>query len=254
MAEDDGAPWYETFFGEDYLRLYAPVLSPERTAQEVGGIIRLLGLPAGSKILDLCCGHGRHAIALAEQGYDVTGLDLSEVFLQRAAYEALERDVAARWVHGDMRDIPFENEFDAVINIFTAFGYFEDEVENQRVLEQVRKALKPSGRFLLETMARDALVRDYQPFGVQRHDDGLIVIEERRFDQLAGRNHVRITLFHSDGRRVEHSHAVRIYALTELAQMCAAAGLTPEAHYGGLDGSRLTLSSRRLVLTCVAQK
>jgi len=72
-------PWYQEFFGEDYLRMYALTLWSERTAREVEGIVRLLGLPPGSSILDLCCGHGRHAIPLAQSGYRVTGQDLCQV-------------------------------------------------------------------------------------------------------------------------------------------------------------------------------
>ncbi len=80
-------PWYKTFFGEDYLRIY-DFLTPERTEREVEGIVNLLALPPGSSILDLCCGHGRHAIALAKRGYQITGQDLSEVFLRHAQAEA----------------------------------------------------------------------------------------------------------------------------------------------------------------------
>src|SRR5919108_612225 len=94
-------PWYQAFFGEDYLRIYAPFLPAERTAREVAGIINLLNLPTGSAILDLCCGHGRHAIPLAQQGYQVTGQDLSTVFLQRAREAADAQRVQVRWVHGD---------------------------------------------------------------------------------------------------------------------------------------------------------
>src|SRR2546429_3597127 len=117
MTETD-TPWYKTFFGEDYLHIYEPVLTPERTQREVDGIVNLLALPQGSSILDLCCGHGRHAIPLARHGYKVTGQDLSEVFLREAEKEALAKGVHVDWLHGDMRNIPFENEFDAVINIF----------------------------------------------------------------------------------------------------------------------------------------
>src|SRR3954453_4518506 len=111
-------PWYQAFFGEDYLRIYGPFLSPERTEQEVEGIVKLFALPSGSTILDLCCGHGRHAIPLAQRGYHVTGQDLSAVFFQRARADAVARHLQVRWVHSDMRTIPFENEFDAIINIF----------------------------------------------------------------------------------------------------------------------------------------
>ena len=246
-------PWWETFFGEDYLRIYAPVLPPERTAREVDGIVCLLeelGVPLERAVLDLACGHGRHAIPLAQRGYRVTGQDLSQVFLRRAEDDARAAGVSVRWRHGDMRQIPFEAEFDAVINIFTAFGYFDAEDEDLEVLRQVHKALKPGGVFLLETMHRDALVRGFQPHGIMRHEDGLLVLEERAFDQLSGRNRTRLTMIHPDGTRRDHEYRPRVYSATELARLCGSAGLEVVAHNGGLDGSALTLNSRRLVLAC----
>ncbi len=240
-------PWYKTFFGDDYLRIY-DFLTPERTEHEVEGIINLLALPPGSSILDLCCGHGRHALALAKRGYQVTGQDLSEVFLHHARAEAETQGVKIRWMQSDMRNIPFENEFDAVINIFTAFGYLENEEEDQKVLQQVYKALKSDGLFLLETMQRESLIRNFAPNEIARHADGLIVLEERNFDLLTSRCNVQVTMLHPDGQRTGYNHAVRIYTLTELVRMLAAAGLQVQAYYGGLDGSKLSLTSRRLVV------
>jgi SAM-dependent methyltransferase len=252
-GEGSPAPWYETFFGEDYLRIYAPVLPPERTAREVEGIVRLveqLGVPPGGAVLDLACGHGRHAVPLAQRGYRVTGQDLSRTFLRRAEDAARAAGVEVRWIHGDMRVIPFDAEFDAAINIFTAFGYFDSDDDDLEVLRQVRKALKPGGVFLLETMHRDALAGGFQPHGITRHEDGLLVLEERSFDQLSGRNRTRMTMILPDGTRLEHGFHTRVYSATELARLCAGAGLEVVAHHGGLDGSPLTLTSRRLVLAC----
>jgi SAM-dependent methyltransferase len=241
-------PWYKAFFGEDYLRIYAPVLPAERTEREVNGIVDLLALPQGSSILDLCCGHGRHAIPLAQHAYQVTGQDLSEVFLREAEAEANARGVQVRWVHSDMRHIPFENEFDAAINIFTAFGYLEDQGEDQKVLQQVSKALKPGGLFLLETIHREGLMRHYLPEGISHYPEGLIVLEERRFDLLTSRNNVQVTMLYPDGQRKEYSHSLRVYTLTELAQMLEAAGLQVKAYFSAWDGSALTIDSFRLIL------
>src|SRR5437016_4273852 len=118
-------PWYELLFGEDYLRHFRT--PPERTAQEVEQILQRLDLPPGSAVLDLCCGYGRHTIPLAQHGYRMTGQDLSDVLLQQARTDAEARGVHVQWVQSDMRRVPFEKEFDAVINIWTSFGYLENE-------------------------------------------------------------------------------------------------------------------------------
>ena len=244
-------PWYRTFFGEDYLRIYT-FLTPERTEREVDGIVKLLGLEGGEAILDLCCGHGRHSVALAKRGYRVTGQDLSEVFLRHAREAAEAQGVTVRWVQGDMRQVPFEDEFDAVINIFTAFGYFESEEEDERVLEQVYKALKPGGLFLTEMMHREFLVRHFTPGQIDRHADGLIVLEEREFDLLTSRANVVVTMLMPDGQRREYRHSARVYSLTDLARLLTQAGQQVQAYYGGLDGRALNMDSPRLVV--VARK
>ncbi len=241
-------PWYKSFFGEDYLQIYEPVLTPERTQREVDGIVSLLALQHGSSILDLCCGHGRHAIPLAQRGYKVTGQDLSQVFLREAEKEAQAENVHVHWLHSDMRNIPFEKEFDAVINIFTAFGYLEDQSEDQRVLEQVCKALKPGGLFLLEILHREGLVRHYESHMIEHYPEGLIVLEERNFQLLTSRNEVKITMVYPDGQRREYGYAHRVYTLTELVQMLAVAGLQVKTYFGAWDGSELTIDSFRLIL------
>jgi len=116
-------PWYELYFGEDYLDIHKADLPDELTQAQVAGIVSLLDLKPGARILDLACGHGRHSIPLAKLGFDVTGYDLSEVFLDRARADASRQDASVRWIRGDMRELPFEAEFDAVINIFTAMHY-----------------------------------------------------------------------------------------------------------------------------------
>ncbi|GCE46479.1 methyltransferase family protein [Thermosporothrix hazakensis] len=246
MAEK---PWYESFFGEDYLRIYAPFLPPERSQMEAEQIIKLLQLPPGSKVLDLCCGYGRHTLPLARQGYRMTGLDLNDYFLQQARAAAREQDLQVRWLHGSMRHIPFHDEFDAVINIFTSFGYLENDEADLEVLQQVHKALKPGGLFLLETVHQARVLRSFAPHGIIRYQDDLIVLEERQIDLLKSRYNVQISLLFPDGARREHQQSMRIYTPTELSEMLSFVGLPIQAAYGGLDGRPLSMDSR-LTLVC----
>lgn len=240
--------WYREIFDEEYLRFYHPILTPERTAEEVSQVVRLLQLPPGARVLDLCCGHGRHAVPLAEQGHRVTGQDLSVPFLDMARRSAAERGVEVEWVHSDMREIPFEDEFDAAINMYTAFGYLENDAEDLKVLQAVARALKPGGRFLMEIIHRDNLLRRLQERSWQRLEDGSIVLEKRRLDLLTSRQHTQRTTLHPDGRSTEIYLNLRLYTLAELARMFAEAGIPLEAHHGSLAGGPLTLESQRMVL------
>jgi len=240
--------WYETFFGEDYFEIYHDMLPSDRTMAEVDGIISLLGLEAGTRILDLACGHGRHSIPLSKRGFDVTGYDLSAVFLDRAQSNAAAQGASIRWIQGDMRTLPFEAEFDAVINIFTAFGYFEEPEDDLKTLSGVYRALRPGGRFLLETLHRDGLPGRFQPQGFERSSNGTIVLHERTWDLVHDMLNDNISLIRPDGTRTQYRTSLRMYSLHDFLALVQRSGLEAERWYGGLDGSPLQLNSHRLVV------
>lgn len=241
-------PWFESFFGEDYFEIYGSTFTPQATDAQVEGIVRLADLRPGARILDLACGHGRHAIPLSKQGYEVTGYDLSEVFLERARADAETQGATVHWVAGDMRQLAFDQQFDAVINIFTAFGYFEDPQDDLETLRGVREALKPKGVFLLETIHRDSLPGRFQTTGFDRTDNGSIVLRERHWDLARDVIDEDVLLIRPDGSRTEYRTSVRTRSLHQYLALISQAGLDPQAWYGGLDGSDLELTSRRLVL------
>jgi SAM-dependent methyltransferase len=243
-------PWYESFFGKDFLEIYDDALTEERTTAEVDGIISLLRLEPGARVLDLACGHGRHAMLLAERGYDVTGFDLSGTLLDRARAVTEARGASVRWIQGDMRQLSFDAEFDAVINIFTAFGYFEDPADDAKMLRGVREALDPEGRFLMETLHRDGLPARFQRRGFQKTPNGTIILHEREWDLARDVIDEEVTLIRTDGTRSMYTTSVRLHSLDELIGLARCCGLEPERWHGGLDGSTLGLLSRRLVLVC----
>jgi SAM-dependent methyltransferase len=240
--------WFESFFGTDYFEIYRDVLVPEATAAEVEGIVSLLGLPAGARVLDLACGHGRHAIPLAERGYDVTGYDLSDTMLAQARADGAARGVAVRWLRGDLRALDFAAAFDAAINVFTAFGYFADPEDDLETLRRVRRALVPGGRFLLETLHRDGLLARFRPRVEYTTSGGAQVTRDYVWDLARNVIDERVALVRPDGTRAEYATSVRMRSLHEWIALVRSAGLEPVAWYGGLDGGPLRLDSRRLVL------
>jgi len=240
--------WYRQFFGERYLEAVGRHVEEARTIEEVDFVERILDLKPGARILDLCCGHGRHSIELAARGYSVVGLDFDASSLERAKEAAETRGVEVEFIQREMRDIPFRREFDACINIFTAFGYLESEAEDLRVLQAVAEALKHGGKFLLDVINREWLMRNYQPRGWVENPDGGRLLEEREFDLLTSRNNVRWIYIKPDGSKWETRHSLRVYTLTELAEMMKEVGLSVEAIYGGFDGKPYTLDSRRLIV------
>ncbi len=151
-------PWYEEFFDDDYLRTL-PYMTEAVTAKEAAYLAERLQLPEKARILDVGCGYGRHAIELARSGHEVTGLDTSLPLLIKAAEITREAGVEVNFMHQDMREMTFTDEFDGAYCVMTSFGYFDDDT-NYDVLQRVYRAIRPGGRFFLEVINRDFILHD----------------------------------------------------------------------------------------------
>ncbi|MEX1008302.1 MAG: class I SAM-dependent methyltransferase [Acidimicrobiia bacterium] len=180
----------------------------EHTDFEVAALRTLLPDPP-ARVLDAACGVGRHSVRLAAAGYDVVGLDSSEFFLERAAETADDVGVSVQFVHGDIREIPYERAFDVALNLLTAWGYYDDE-ENQRALQSIADALRPGGRFVLELAHRDSLVARYASRDWSELSDGTLVTQLREFDAVTGVNAVTHQWVDREGSRHERTHRVRL--------------------------------------------
>lgn len=244
--------WWQTYFGDLYLRLFATRATPEGTDQEVAGVLALLDPRPGARILDLGCGQGRHAVILARLGYRVAGLDRSPLLLGRAQETAREATGQAAWVLGDMRSLPFAPRFDACLSMCTSFGYFDDEAENEEVLRQIHGVLRPGGALFLDLSNRDRRTQEGDLDFTTSHRHGeATVLEETHFDPATGRSTTTYTWLEG-GQAESITHSVRSYTAPEISAMLWRAGLEPLALYGDVDGSSYTAESKRLIV--VARK
>ena len=232
--------WWRDYFGADFFQLHVDLFPEEMSRREVAGMIELLALPVGARVLDVPCGWGRHSVLLAEQGYDVVGADLSFDLLRRGAPGPL-------YVAADVRQQPFPDaSFDAVINVFTSLGLFLDDEEDLRALREAYRLLKPGGRFLLESMHRDDVIADYAERDRWRLPDGTEVRVRRRFDPVRGISHERLQWRRgSAGGRKQH--ALRLRTATEIAALLERAGFTDVGYYGDWDGRSFTHRDSSLI-------
>lgn len=244
-----------SLFDEDYLYFYDEILTPERSDAETEMIVELGGLGAGMTVLDAPCGHGRLANRLAMRGLTVTGLDATPLFLDVARKDAADLGVTVEYVQGDLRAIPWEDRFDAVVNWFTSFGYFDDET-NRAVLAGFRRALKPGGRLLLETINRERVIKlqaalpPGRPatFLAERGDD--LMIDKVEFDPSTGCTVTeRIIARGGKTRRVHFQ--VRTFTVPEIRDWLIDAGFTAFDALGS-HGEPYALDSDRLVLVATA--
>lgn len=214
-------------------------------------LIDVLGLPSGARILDVPCGQGRHAHLLAEAGYDVDGLDYSEKLLARAKKRGTGETL--HYTRGDMRRLPkaWTRRFDAVVNLFTSFGFFAEPADDARVIKEFARVLKPGGTLVWHGGSRDGVAGKLLTRDWWKSDDGTMIGHERSFDPLSGILSVRSTW---RGAKVhgEREHRIRLYTATRLAELCAAAGLIVEQAWDGWRTRELTRRSTEMLL--VARK
>ena len=241
--------WHEDLFNQDYDRVYFPTFTAERNRAEVDFLESALSIPKGGRVFDVACGHGRHAIELANRGYRVTGIDLSSRFIEMAIQlSKTGRLSTTEFLVGDMREIHFVNRFDAAYSYFTSFGYFTDE-ENQQVLNAVAKALVEGGTFLLESVNRDWTIHkvENQPRRWDEIEPNFFLLEDISFNAHTSRIHTKRIIF-DKGQRRTVEYDIKLYTHAELEDMLEEAGLRVISTYGNKDFSPYAVSSPRMVI------
>jgi SAM-dependent methyltransferase len=214
-ADEDG-PWHEHFFGEAYLRTVR-TSTPKEVAVECGFIERALRMPVGSRILDVGCGLGVQTVELASRGYHLVGLDISATMVSRAYDEAEDRGLQIDFVRGDMREVTFEEPFDALLCWGTTFGYFDEE-ENELAIRKFHEAIRPNGVLLLEVVNRDFMIGS-QPNQVWFEVDGAVCMEETDFDYTTSRLRVKRRVANHSGQQNDRLYSIRLYALHEICAL-----------------------------------
>lgn len=243
------AEWWETFFDDVWLEGGFGPAGAEAPVEEVDYLWRQLRLHPGSRLADICCGVGRHSIPLARRGVEVTGVDFCPKYLERAEERA--RGLPAVFVQADMRETGLgKGAFDAVINIWTSFGYFADEDENERAMAEWSRLLRPGGRLCMSLVNRDGLLYNFQR---KRGDArlGWLLIEDSEPDYLTGRMTGRWLWVSPSGERHAREMNLRNYAVHELVRMGARHGLSIVDAHGNLLGEPAGREHTHMYLTFV---
>jgi SAM-dependent methyltransferase len=243
--------WYEN--DEFWSATEFFMFSAERYAAaktEVESAVKLLSLKPGAKVLDLCCGPARHALELARRGYKVTGVDRTRIYLERAKKSAQDQDLKIEFIQEDMRRFVRPAAFDAVINLFTSFGFFEAEADNRQVLDNIYRSLKPGGSALFDTVSREIVKRDFKERDWVESGDGLLL--EQRFVDKAWRWFEPRWIIIKDGKKKEFRWKIRLYSGDELRALLQKAGFKEVKLHGSLAGLPYDRKAKRLV--AVARK
>ncbi len=243
--------WFEdeSFWDTFYQYLF----SAERVGAAVEEVEKILALVdfKGSSILDLCCGPGRHAVALAKRGFSVTGVDRTRLLLDKARERGRAENVEVEWVLDDMRSFLREGSYDLALNMFTSFGFFDDREDDLKVLHNMFRSLKPGGACVIDVMGKERLAKIFQDTSSHEAPDGSIVVQRREiFDDWSQiRNE---WIFVKDGKARSFKFHHRLYSGFELKDCLLRAGFSTVKLHGSLDGDEYGPDATRLV--AVARK
>jgi SAM-dependent methyltransferase len=244
-------PWHEdNAFWHARDRFMFSANKCEQAIAELDCVLALLQAPAGASILDLCCGPGRHCVELARRGYAVTAVDRTAAFLDRARRHASQAGFDVEIVQDDMRRFCRPTSFDAAINLFTSFGYFDDPDENRQVLVNLHQSLRVGGRLVMEMAGKEILARIFQPRGWDEQD-GVFLLGERTVER--DWSWMKVREIYIDGtHREEHVLEHRLYSAAELKGLLVDVGFADVQIFGSLDATPYDQNAKRLV--AVARK
>jgi len=257
--------WFEDgggFFGRYYIEgdnsiegyLHNPMTLEERTKREIDGVVKLLDLRPGDRVLDCPCGYGRHSAELATRGFEVVGCDINREMLEPALN--LTRDLGnVQFVRKNMAHLEFNEEFDAVVNLFFSFGFFDSDEENIQVLRNFYRALKPGGRFIMHTDINVPRIVNgtYKLRETRRLRSGRQLEISETCDIQNKRLEGRWCLLGPDGSRQELTpYTAAIYTLEDFAAMCEVVGFRNVRGYGDWMGTPLAPDSEDMMI--VAEK
>ena len=237
--------WWESFFEGLWLEFQLEKGLDPGAADEARRIAETLGLRAGEDVLDAPCGEGRIARELAALGCNVTGVDLSKAALAEGVRRAAVRGVHVQFERNDLRRLPYEREFDAVVCHWGSFGYFDD-VGNLEQLRCAARALRPGGRMFVDGHVTETLFPKFAREGRDVRGD-IEFTERRRWDALAGRVDVEWELVRGERRETRHT-SIRIYSTRELVHLARQAGFDEAEVVAVPGGGPLAVGSDRCAM------
>lgn len=244
-------PWFEEWFeSEEYLTVYGHRNSEEAEIL-VSFILNKVNFPPSAKVLDLGCGAGRHALLLAKKGFAVTGVDQSANLLSVAADEAKKNGLHATFIRDDIRTVHFSEKFDLILNVFTSFGYFENDEDNFSVFTNVESLLEDEGIFVFDFLNAQNVKENLVPFS--KTEIGDLVIEQSR--KIEVNNVVKDITLTQNGTVKNFRESVRLYSKQDLVAAMNKKKLSVEMIFGSYTGDPFDeKSSSRLILLCKKKK
>jgi SAM-dependent methyltransferase len=237
--------WYKEWFDSDnYLKVYS-----HRDETEAERLVNLIvnntNFVSGSKVLDMACGSGRHSIIFASKGYEVTAIDLSKNLIATAEANAKEQNVNIEFVNSDILEFNSNKKFDLTVNLFTSFGYFDDDEDNFKIIQKAFDLLTDRGMFVIDYFNKNYLLNNLIPTTVFS-DNGARITQNRFIN--GNRIQKNITI-ENNGKIDEFYESVRLYNHDEMLSFLKRAGFKVMKKFGDYEGNDFEEdSSQRLII------
>lgn len=248
MSSSVPSAWYADFFTAIPNEFWRRAVPPEATAAEVAFVERRLGLAPGARVLDVPCGSGRHALALAARGYRVTGLDVSAEAVDHARRAAAAAGLDVDLVLADMREVPRDGSFDAALCLGNSFGYL-DRSGTVAFVAALADAVRPGGGLVVDFAATaESVLPGYDGAPREMRTGDITVAATTGYDVDRSRLVSGYTFTRGE-ERVDVTAYHHVYTSAHLGDLLTDAGFTDVERFGGPDGSPYALGAGRLLLT-----
>jgi D-alanine-D-alanine ligase len=246
--------WWRNLFNSLYLKTDGDVVeNDENTVREIDAVLTAAGLEPNDRVLDLCCGQGRHSLELARRGFkSVLGIDRSRYLVSLARRRARTGTLDVRFKEGDARkfSVP-ESSFDCVLIMGNSFGYFDREEDDLDVLGSVKRALRSNGKLVLDLMDGDWMREHYERRSWEWIDENQFVCRERSLSADEARMISREVVVHAEkGVIADQFYAERLYSRDLITKLLQTAGFTDIRFHGALEA----LSTRNADLGMMAHR
>lgn len=228
----------EWFEDEEFWIAYAPLMFDESRWAEVpevvDNLLKLSSIAPGAKVLDLCCGVGRHTVEFAKRGFRVTGVDITRAYLDAARETAEAAGVAPELLRDDVRHFKRPSSFDLCLNLFTSFGYFARREDDLLMLSNCARNLAPGGCLIVETIGKETAARDFTAREEFDRAGWRVTTEYSVVGDWEGE--MNRWILRKGSECVDRSFVLRLYSGYEMKLAMKSAGFASVEIFGGLDG------------------
>ena len=227
--------WASEYFERGYEQRWGVLQVTDELRREANGLWRRLQLRSRARVADLGCGHGRYALAFAERDADVVGVDSAVALLQQARQLGLESGLSAHWVRGDIRDLPLRQESCTAVVVMDAFGFFEADDENERVLAEAMRILVPGGFLAMKVVNGEPVLASFRPADREERQ-GVVVVISRTLTGEPARMLERVSISGPRGDG-QYERRQRLYRVGELLAAAKRVGFTGAEVFADAHGT-----------------